>query len=167
MCGVLTDSRRGRVGHESVDAFCFAVDPGVGAAASRLDLATESVVVDKTARVQGELRVSCIEIAGTFNGVIFAADTAILRATARVDGKLHAKTVLVEPGVALTSSIVCDSLSVLLPSRQGRRGRLSFLWALAAGLSSSFGAFIAVWALHPEAIVALERDVRGLLVILR
>ena len=72
------------------------------------DSELSKLVVAKTGKVRGEIRVPNVIINGTIAGNVFASGSLEVTGTARVTGDLHYSTIEIQGGSLISGRLVCE-----------------------------------------------------------
>ena len=70
------------------------------------------LIVSKTGKVQGEIRVPNVVVNGTILGNVFASGSLEITGTARVFGDLHYSTIEIQGGSHITGRLVAEQIKL-------------------------------------------------------
>ena len=70
------------------------------------------LVVSKTGKVQGEIRVPNVVVNGTILGNVFASGKLEITGTARIFGDLHYSTIEIQGGSLITGRLVAEQIKL-------------------------------------------------------
>ena len=70
------------------------------------------LIVSKTGKVQGEIRVPNVVVNGTILGNVFASGNLEITGTARILGDLHYTTIEIQAGSLITGRLVAEQIKV-------------------------------------------------------
>ena len=70
------------------------------------------LIVSKTGKVQGEIRVPNVVVNGTIMGNVFASGYLELTGTARIFGDLHYSTIEIQGGSLITGRLVAEEIQL-------------------------------------------------------
>ena len=70
------------------------------------------LIVSKTGKVQGEIRVPNVVVNGTILGNVFASENLEITGTARIFGDLHYSTIEIQGGSLITGRLVAEQIKL-------------------------------------------------------
>ena len=70
------------------------------------------LIVSKTGKVQGELRVPNVVVNGTILGNVFASGNLEITGTAKICGDLHYSTIEIQAGSLITGRLVAEQIKL-------------------------------------------------------
>ena len=76
------------------------------------DSGRAKLIVSKTGKVQGEIRVPNVVVNGTILGNVFASGNLEITGTARIFGDLHYSTIEIQGGSLITGRLVAEQIEV-------------------------------------------------------